>query len=127
MGAATARRSTQGSLVSFTQVDTGLARQTAGPLSTGVYSILSRKVVSAVLPGVTPGSCAAPYRMKVSDKIKAGKKIPGRNTWHGVDPRTKIVKPKKGKGSYQRSSMRGLERKETSDARDLLRDVLLTS
>ncbi len=58
--------------------------------------------------------------MKTSDKIKGGVKMPGRNTWRGVDPRTKVVKPKKGKGSYRRSTMRGLERKGTSESRDLL-------
>lgn len=59
--------------------------------------------------------------MKTSDKIKAGKKMPGRHHWHGMNPRTQIVKPKKGKGAYQRCTMRGLEREKISEARDFFR------
>ena len=62
--------------------------------------------------------------MKTSEKIKAGKKLPGRAVWHGLDPRTKVVRPKKGKGAYRRSTMRGLERRETSEARDLFRHLM---
>ncbi|MHB1611426.1 MAG: alternative ribosome rescue factor ArfA, partial [Sulfobacillus sp.] len=43
-----------------------------------------------------------------------------RGTWLVLDPRTKVVKPKKGRGSYNRKQKRGIERIRDGDAQDLL-------
>lgn len=58
--------------------------------------------------------------MKTSDKLRTNGSLPWRGTWHGLDPRTKVVKPKKGRGSYNRKQKRGLERIRDGDAQDLL-------
>ncbi len=44
--------------------------------------------------------------MKVSEKVEQGQSLP-RGSWHGVDPRTKVVPAKKGqKAPYSRQSRR---------------------
>jgi hypothetical protein len=54
--------------------------------------------------------------VKISQKLKEEKrKIPGRGSWTGVDPRTKVIKPKKGRGSYRRINHRGLEQIKSLD------------
>lgn len=43
--------------------------------------------------------------MKVSEKVAQGQSL-GRGSWQGVDPRTKIVPPKKGKKAPYRRQFR---------------------
>lgn len=44
--------------------------------------------------------------MKVSEQLESGRALP-RGDWQGVDPRTKVVPPKKGKNApYRRQARR---------------------
>lgn len=44
--------------------------------------------------------------MKVSEKLAQGRSLP-RGTWHGVDPRTKVVPARKGQSApYRRHDRR---------------------